>query len=295
MSKKHNRFSKQQQQELTSRAQLDETLIKHGWLPNPMIRDLGEDIIVQIYDESRWSGLSLFIQLKSTSAIEKYILKSGGHISYKFEVKDLIHWSDASLPVILMVWDVEKRQGWWISLTDAQKSLDENVPDWIDKSTTVQVKIPLENKTDSEGLKRLRTIVADYSYPTVAKGKSLDLSVDLHIPMMTDAGKQFFEEFKAFSEHGGELTVPPEYIADLQTSDWHQKLYGGVIFSKEHPFYVKSRASNKIMQARIDVVTSTGETASIPYVEFKDVKSGTKSIQLSNEHQPIPLRFLWEI
>ena len=122
-------YTEEQQKELISRAQLDECLVRYGWLPNPITRDLGEDIIVQIYDERRWSGLSFYIQLKGTDDISKYALKTRDCVSYDIEVDKILRWDGASLPVIFMVWDIEQRIGVWSLINQVIRTLIHGIHD----------------------------------------------------------------------------------------------------------------------------------------------------------------------
>ena len=53
---KTNRFSSEKQQELISRNQFCECVVKFGWMPvSP--EDLGEDFIIQIYFEKQATGV----------------------------------------------------------------------------------------------------------------------------------------------------------------------------------------------------------------------------------------------
>lgn len=122
------RFSPQQQQENVSRKQIGEFLELHGFVTGDISPDLGEDILVRIYDKGVSTGLSFYVQLKSADDIEKYHLKSGD-ISYPFEVKDLEHWDAQAVTVVLVIWDVNRKQGWWMWINDSIQFLQDNNPD----------------------------------------------------------------------------------------------------------------------------------------------------------------------
>ena len=55
------RMSPQQQQENISRKQLGEFLETHGFVTGDITPDLGEDILVRIYDKGISTGLSFYV------------------------------------------------------------------------------------------------------------------------------------------------------------------------------------------------------------------------------------------
>lgn len=65
------RYSREAQQEDLSEAQLKERLAALGWPANRLGRDLGEDLLVQVYDQGESSGLSFYVQLKSVRDAER--------------------------------------------------------------------------------------------------------------------------------------------------------------------------------------------------------------------------------
>ncbi len=62
------RLSPQKEQEDRSRHQVGECLV--GWNYNPIGEDLGEDVLVQVYDDGRSTGLGFTLQLKSTTKLK---------------------------------------------------------------------------------------------------------------------------------------------------------------------------------------------------------------------------------
>jgi hypothetical protein len=76
-----NRDSNQQRLERISRKQFGELLERNDWIIDPIDPDMGEDVHVRIYEDGHSTGISVYVQLKSTDKIEKFVLKSGP-ISY---------------------------------------------------------------------------------------------------------------------------------------------------------------------------------------------------------------------
>jgi hypothetical protein len=102
----NRRLTPAMKQELISRCQLSERLINFGWLPNSTILDLGEDFLVQVYLDSKATGVTFQIQVKSTRNLYKHRSRKGDFLTYQFPVKDLRHWEAFDVPaVVLFVWD----------------------------------------------------------------------------------------------------------------------------------------------------------------------------------------------
>lgn len=85
------RRTPQQEQELLSRRQL--AIAWGDWVVQGSTEDLGEDFLFQIYENGTFSGLSFFLQLKSTKDLARHTKAS--YVSYPFAVKDLEHWEQS--------------------------------------------------------------------------------------------------------------------------------------------------------------------------------------------------------
>ncbi|HRI72449.1 MAG TPA: DUF4365 domain-containing protein, partial [Polyangium sp.] len=106
------RFGRQDRQEAESKADFLKRLAKLGWNALEPAKDLGEDYLVQIYDDGVSSGLSFYVQLKSIRDAEKHKGKRApNELRYSLEVKDIEHWEAQSPPVVLVVWDLDKQVG----------------------------------------------------------------------------------------------------------------------------------------------------------------------------------------
>ena len=178
VTKQRVRYSPQQLQERDSRTQFETCLEPAGWICDT-IYDLGEDLLVRIYENGASTGLTLFVQLKSTQDLNKHTVH-GDLISYPIEVKDLLHWQDSTTPVFIVVWDVNRQAGKWISVEETLRDLGVRKAGW-ESQTEVRVHIPVSHEVDVTGLQNIRRLVADHYYPSVAKGKALDHSHCLSI------------------------------------------------------------------------------------------------------------------
>ena len=66
---------------------------------------------MRIFDKDVSTRLSFDVQLKSVAGAERLRRKKTDSLSYKLEVKDLLHWEVSTTLIVLVVWDVEKRVG----------------------------------------------------------------------------------------------------------------------------------------------------------------------------------------
>lgn len=119
------RLTPAKQQELISRNQFAERLIQFGWMPH-VPEDLGEDFIVHVYFEGRATGVVFHVQIKSIINLQQRRRRRGKYVAYDdFKIKDLKHWDGFSLPVVLVVWDIDLREGRWLLVKDAIAYLDQ--------------------------------------------------------------------------------------------------------------------------------------------------------------------------
>ena len=280
------RMSPQQQQENISRKQLGEFLETHGFVTGDITPDLGEDILVRIYDKGISTGLSFYVQLKSAEDIEKYLLKTG-EISYPFEVKDLEHWAVQALTVFLIIWDVKQKQGWWMWINDAVQFLQENNSDWNQKET-VNVHVPSKNKLNKGGLLNIRHLLANLYYPIVSKDKEVTINAKFTFPQ-TPEGKTKFEELQRHFAAGDKVELDGKYIEVFDFPDWWKRLYGDIVPTGMHLTMTPNR-SNAPRPTQFEFISGT-ESARIPYVELWTVKQGEEEITLTNDQQKIPVKF----
>jgi hypothetical protein len=281
------RNSPENRQEQVGRAQFVDFLGPFEWIAEDIVHDLGEDILVRIYDQGVSTGLSLDIQHKSVQHIEDHQLKSGA-ISYRFEVADLEHWQNQDPPVFIVVWDTNRREGWWIGADEAILDLDKNKPSWRGQKK-VQVHIPVENGIDENGLRTIRRILAYRIFPLVAKDKEFGIPVRFEFPS-TPEGRAQFEEFKRHIETGDEAQIEGIYIKKFELPDWWRRLYGEIELDKM-AISMGPLQSPETQPTQIDFISIEHGQERIPYVELRNVQAGDVEATLTNDHQNIPFRF----
>ena len=285
---KSKRYSSQMQQEMRSRRQLCERLDEFGWVPSRPDADLGEDFVIHIYFEGQATGVTFHIQLKSiTNLHERY--KDDYLIYDDIKVKDLKHWQNFNLPVVLFIWDVELREGRWALVNDLITSLDQRRPQWRENKSKTRVHIPWNNTTDDVGLKKLTRQIGHFLYPLLSEKNPIEsIEVKFEFPN-TEEGRLALKEFKRAIEYGEPATLG--FISDLTflpeaTYTW---LLSGINLEGSK-ISLKSPDSDKIHLADIFVTTPQGRQVSLPVIEFKkDETSEIKIIKFSNKHQALPL------
>lgn len=284
------RFTTQKKQELISCKQLGERFVEFGWMPNSP-EDLGEDFIVHIYFQGRATGVTFHVQEKSVTNLHER--QKGDHLVYDFRVKDLKHWEAFSLPVVLIVWDIKLREGRWALLDTVISELDQRRPKWRVNKSTARVYIPWNNTTDNAGLVRLRQSIGWHLYPLIARDKQLRMNMKLNFPD-TEEGRAAWKAFECFRRGGEQATFRGRIIRELKFSKWAMPWLGE--YDPDNvEVSIGPPASPKTFPVDIDIISVDGETASIPTVELRLIKSGEEVAQLSNDHQTSPLHFCFTI
>ncbi|MEP7289633.1 MAG: DUF4365 domain-containing protein [Chloroflexota bacterium] len=283
------RLAKESIQEQISRSQFSEHIMKYGGWLSDKIEDLGEDFLVRIYEEGIWTGISFFVQLKSTPNIEKLRIKNN-QISYPFKVKDILHWSSSAAPVFLIIWDVNRRTGYWISVLETIAQLNERNKGWQNKAS-VKVWIPFENETNDAGLTQIRRFLANYYLPSLSQGRNVELELSLDFPN-NPTGEHAAKAVEHFLATGDTVEIDREFIKEVRFSDWYSRIAGKRDITQ---IILASTPSEASIPTRIDVITRNGTVASLPYINLRAVKGGSKEITISNEDQPTAVHIKFTI
>jgi hypothetical protein len=272
------RYSPQAQQEDRSEGQFRDRMAETGvgWSVNRMGRDLGEDLVVQVYDQGASTGLSFYVQLKSVADAERKKPKRGPEVlRYRLEVKDLRHWEVQTTLVVLVVWDVEKREGYWQTTPRIVAELDKTNEGWRDKKS-VTVSLPVEQGTDDGGLKRLRWAVAERMMP---------LAADKSPMRLTFREPELWNAFEHALDRGEHVVFEKDFMPEIERPAWHRRLYGA---TRTMRLELRPIPPGLVLPVRIEAWTRDG-SAALPYVELRATKHGRKHMTLSNEHQGLPI------
>ncbi|WP_437659435.1 DUF4365 domain-containing protein [Sorangium sp. So ce1182] len=274
------RYSREVQQGDRSAAQFRERLADVGWPVNPIERDLGEDFLVYIHDQGTPTGLMFHVQLKSVLDAERRKRKRGPEeLRYQLKVKDLEHWEVQTTLVVLLVWDVKQRTGYWQTIPALIEALDMRDAEWREQKT-VTVPVPAEQGTDDRGLQRLRWVVADRSLPLIARRSPITLRF-----AEDSGGKEGWRAFQEALDRGTRVVLEGARAPELDVPAWYRRLYGDR--GRADRVEITSRAPDGSIPVRVEAYSAEG-AAALPYVDLRVTRSGRKESVLSNEHQPLP-------
>jgi hypothetical protein len=280
------RYSRESQQEDRSEGQIRERFAELGWPCDRLGRDLGEDLHVRIYDDGRSTGLSFLVQLKSAADTERLKRKKSPALAYRLDVKDLLHWEDSTTQVVVLVlWDVAKRSGWWRSVPEIVTELDKAGKSWR-KKKTVTATVPLANVTDEEGVSRLRWVVADHSLRLRPRK---DMTVSLSFPR-TEQGERGRLALERALDLGESITFSREFIPTVTPPIWLRRAYGEIGPGETIRVEISPALSKNARAIRIEVESPEGPSA-CPFVELRTIVQGRKRVKLTNEHQKLPIVF----
>jgi hypothetical protein len=284
--KPSRRYSRELGQEDRSEAQLRERLAEVGWPCDRMGRDLGEDLLVRIFDDGVSTGLSFYVQLKSIATFKWIKRKRFPSLAYPVETKDLLHWEVSTTLVVLLIWNVEERRGHWKPISEVIKDLDAAVKGWR-KQRTVTVSVPLANGTNDAGMKRLRWVVADHNIDIVPKPTPMTFSM---IFERTETGLEALRTFEEALDRGDDVTFEHGFVPRIEYPAWHRRLYGADFFSRPIKVEFRPTPPSETVALRIEVDSPEGP-ATVPYLELHATKQGRKKLVLTNERQQLPLVF----
>ena len=280
------RQTKEQELGELGEAQVSARFKKYKW-PNGRVEpDLGEDLLIRIYEQGHATGLTFLAQVKSTDDLDAYTLKKSGDISYPIEIKDLLHWEVSTTPVFLFVWDVTRESGVWVAIADAIKALDEGNPGWreIKKKRSepeVKVRVPASQMTSDEGLVILRLFVLKHCAKQIESWYLKNFSIDFP---QTPEGQGAMEEFLRAQNTGESLTLPGEF---MKVSERDARLLGP-INSWETTISMGTEPSKEPFPVKLEVKSPEGNLFEIPYLDLRVVKKGRKQTTFANYHAATP-------
>ena len=280
------RVSSQQQQELISRPQVKEFLTSKGYIVSDIEPDLGEDFLVRIFDNGKDSGLAFYIQLKSTSNVKSKLLKSG-NISFPFEVKDIEHWRYKAIPVLLLIWDVNEKQGWYAWVDDVLKQLGNN-ENW-EQQEKVNVHFQKSNQLDDDQLLLIRYKLANIFVSTQLKDSDFIVKSRFSFPN-SDDGISCLSELQNFFAKGKPCEIKGEFISEFSLPEIFYDYYGDSI-KKIKQLSLTTKRSDNYTPFKLEFI-STNYLEEFPLIKLWTIRQGYEEIELSNDLQEIPIKFM---
>lgn len=280
MSSKPKRFSQNTQQGHVGETQVLERFTKFGWLVAKPTLDLGEDFVVHIWNNGRATGIGFHVQVKSTNNLHASVKKQ--YLPYAFKTKDLTHWEEFGLPVVLVVWDVENREGRWILVEEAVAQLDKRQPNWRSSCKEPTVRIPTTNTLSNSGLEKLRQEIGVSVMPLIMKkGRTLNFSFTAKFPN-TEEGRAALERWKQTFEAGEPGTLTEEFIEDMKFDDWWAEWFLPNGF-KPSKIEVGPAENPAPIHVTVEFAGRNGEAVQFENISLFRKRVGTSQVTLEGE------------
>lgn len=279
------RYSPQSQQEDVSIGQVKACFA--GWATS-QVKDLGEDLLVQVFDDGHTTGVSFYVQVKSTTDLATRSLKKGSDVAYSFETKDLIHWEMSAVPVVLLVWDITKCGGVWLDIPAAIKALDAKSRKWRDQENAT-VHLPKKHGTDQAGRDLLRLTIGGLYLPLVGKGREIEITSKIQFPNTT-AGRAKLAAFQKVLDEGGSIEFAGKEIVGFTASDWWEQLMG-----KRVPVSLSIQPSRSDSRFPLQLVATSQHRTEVVSLEMKRASAGLKQVTFDNAHEDSPFRLSFRL
>jgi hypothetical protein len=257
-----------------------------------MAWEAGEDFVVQVYHKGAPSGITFYIQLKSTTNLDG-LTRKDGYARCRLEVAHLARWDGFAVPVIVVLWDINKREGCWLDTIVALTELDHTNPAWR-RQEKVTVRIPRANGTDDVGLERLRLALAFRCIPMVARGRTLEGEFLFRFPK-TAEGQTARDGVMTARATGDGFTIPGPLLRSVKFKGWAAPLVGEIDLSRGR-LEARTATSSVRLPLQLQAISTSGATATVPYVELSVLKAGFSQATYSNEQtqDPLHLRVVYD-
>jgi tetratricopeptide (TPR) repeat protein len=160
----YKRLTWQHDFEEKSELQLKEAFVSFGWRAERLKYDYGEDLIGRQFENGNPTGKDFYIQLKGTDNIQQYQLTKSRVLSYEIELVNLNQWFSYSLPVILIIWDITNRVGYWLHVQPFIQEILYKQPQWLENTSNAKkpkrnIQIPLEKIIKINVVESLKEII----------------------------------------------------------------------------------------------------------------------------------------
>lgn len=145
--------------------QLGEAFAIHEWILESFRKDYGEDFFVRSVENGTLTGSDFYLQLKGTPDIEQYKLSNSKNFSYPISLANLRQWHRFTYPVIVILWDIDNRVGYWLHIQPFIEDRLESNPDWLEnlnnaKEPTRKIRIPTIAVVSQDSFDDLARLIA---------------------------------------------------------------------------------------------------------------------------------------
>lgn len=196
-----------------------ERLVEFRWIAEPVDTDVGEDLWVRIFDDESFSGILFLTQLKSRGDITNH--ERAETIAQRVTTAHLKHWEGSASPVVVMVWDAPKGEGYWLTVDSALRTLSTDKPSFVDQET-VTLQVPATNRIDRDGLRRLRSELAQLLLPAVQKERLIEMRLRFKFPKTEEALRQK-DALDRVLKYGEPATIDGAFVEELRHEGWYAR------------------------------------------------------------------------
>lgn len=296
-------------------------ILPSEWIAIEPQYDYGIDFDVEIVEQTFVTGVHFLMQLKSTDNIK---INKKGYVTYSCETSTLRYFLARSEQVIFLVYDAKSKIGYWIWIKDYITNELAKNKNWK-KQKTATVKIPKGNFFSEKSIGRIKTRVmklhrqanllstiqtlnnpyVNYAVQFDGNNEIITFSpkypgAEQDYPMIFDfkfkfdtssGGQQAHQALQDAMKKGLPAEIDSKFIEDVEFPE----LLSPELFSHEEfkpdKLLIMPINQNRAFSATVTILNQNEEILShIPFVDFKEKRSGSDEIVFTNDNQKIPLK-----
>lgn len=295
-------------------------ILPDEWVVQDVVKDYGIDLTVEIVIDEEVTGAPFSIQVKGT---DKLVIRKRGYVAHRCKTSTLAYFLQRPEPVIYLVYDTQKKAGYWIWIKDYIRQ--ELKPSWRDQETAT-VRIPLENRFNADALREIakRVLkfhkpakwlsavesaqnpyfsynleVSDYDvrvnvrpkYPGAEKDRPIEMSGTFRFDMNDVEAQDAMRDLERHRKTGESVEIDARFFDGFGIPEALSDLVAHLEDFRPTKMGLGTAKTDKRIAVRISILDQDGSTlAEIPYIDYRVVQAGTEEITWSNEDQGIPLR-----
>lgn len=297
-------------------------ILPSEWIAVEPPHDYGIDLDVEIVEKFFVTGVHFLMQLKSTDNIQ---ITKKGFVIYSCETSTLRYFLEQNELIVFLVYDAKDNVGFWIWIKDYITNDLARNKKWK-KQKTATVKIPKDNLFTEKSIGQIKSrvmklhrqanilsTIQTLNNPYVNYAVQIDGNNEIiafspkypgaerDYPMTFDFTFKFDRSSGALQAHQAlqdamKKGLPAEIDSKFIENVEFPKLLSPELFSHDEfkldKLLIMPISQNRTVPAAVTILGQNEEVLScIPFVDFKEKRSGSEEIMFSNDGQQIPVRF----
>lgn len=130
-------------------------ILRCGWTAQRLNPDYGLDLLMVTFNRrGEIENGDVRFQIKATDKVKK--TAGGNAIAVRLEWRDMIYWLNERSPVILVVYDAQADQAWWLHVQAAVRAV--RPEGQAGPPGTLTVHVPVANALDLAAVRRFRRL-----------------------------------------------------------------------------------------------------------------------------------------